>query len=109
MKMLEHIRECYETAGYVRVKMDRRRKGVRSGWEIRVPFADLLQLRRASEFLERHGIETGSPFDKHSRHILPIYGKARCEKFLSLVQPQVKQFIEDAPKAVDMRLREKKR
>lgn len=108
MKILELIRQSYEQSGYVRVKMDHRRGGVRSGWELRVPFDTPVDAQRAAKFLSANGIKCGSPFVKRASVVVPIYGRTGCELFFEVVKPTVKAEIEQRPKARDLRFKRKK-
>ena len=106
MSILDIIRENYEVSGYTRVKMDHRRAGVRSGWELRVPFDHIRRANRAVIFLEGLGIPCGTPFEKRGRMVVPIYGKQRCRDFLKLVRPSVKTRIARPPNARDLRFKD---
>ncbi|HRK30572.1 MAG TPA: hypothetical protein PLD59_05790 [Tepidisphaeraceae bacterium] len=108
MKIIDIIRENYEQSGYVRVKMDHRREGVRSGWEVRVPFDDASTAARAARHLLGSNIRCGSTFEKRGRVVLPIYGKDRCEQFFKLVRPKAKDRLAALPDDCDLRLKPKR-
>ena len=81
------LRQAFRRSGYVRVANQTRRKEMgqkyKKGYEVRLvgkTRAELTQIRR---LLRRVGFKAGKPFEKHSRIVQPIYGKAAVEWFLS--------------------------
>jgi hypothetical protein len=102
---VQFLRAAYEQGGFVRVKMDTRRKMVRSGWEVRLPSNDEASPRDLVAALRKLDIKPGEPYVKGNRKVVPIYGKEQVERFLKLVRPREKARIPRFGKNVDMRFK----
>jgi len=103
------LRSAYEQGGFVRIKMDKRRKMIRSGWEVRLPSNDDARPRKLLAALSRLEIEPGKPYAKRLQRIIPIYGKYQVERFLQLVRPREKSHIPRFAAGKDMRLKPRRR
>ena len=105
------LRQTYEQGGYVRVKMDRHKagprraagRGVRSGWEVRLPANDAVDAPTLSASLRALGFRPGSPYRKGPRMVVPLYGREQVEQFLRFVKPGTKSELPDCADDVDMR------
>lgn len=89
----------------MRIKMDKRRKMMRSGWEVRLPSNEDARPRELLAALSRLEIEPGKPYAKRLQRIIPIYGKYQVERFLQLVRPREKSYIPRFAAGKDMRLK----
>lgn len=47
----------------------------RKGWELRLVLRDEAALAAAQRLVEDSGLKAGRPFIKHSRWVLPLYGR----------------------------------
>jgi len=62
------------------VERRRAEKGrYRKGWEVRLVLRDEAELGEAQRVVEEAGLRTGRPFTKHSRWVLPLYGRKTAE------------------------------
>jgi len=87
---IQLLRRIYEERGYIRVKIAKRQDGKRSGWEIRLALLDGKEEAKVRTILMELGFKVGRTFPKHSRLVIPIYGKAQVEEFLKRVKPRKK-------------------
>jgi hypothetical protein len=104
---IKFLRDAYEQGGFVRIKMDHRRDGVRSGWELRLPSRDGASPARLMKLLRSVGFLPGKPYFKRERKIIPIYGRENVQRFLHLICPKVKARLPRPPADTDLRLRRK--
>jgi len=61
----------------------------KKGWEVRLSIKSLDDVEIVRGLLVDIGFKPGRPFRKHTRWVLPLYGKNTVERFSSLVQPAV--------------------
>ena len=97
------LRSSYEANGYIRVKMERRRDGQRTGWEVRLFVDTSERVDRLIAALRGLGLKPGAPFRKRAGWIVPVYGAEQVERFLHRVRPRVKGTMPEFPDAVDLR------
>ena len=85
------IVELFLRSGYTRapdekrIKEDGRRK-YKKGYEVRFSLINKKELSQLRKALRSLKIPYGSPFMKHKRIILPVYGRDSYEKIISLVE-----------------------
>lgn len=99
------LRETYEANGYVRVKMDKRRAGLRSGWEVRLIAANDAEAAQLTAALQTLGLRAGKHFEKRGSVVVPLYGHDAVTDFLRTVRPRVKSSVPDFPDDTDARRR----
>lgn len=103
------LRKAYEASGYVRVKMDRRRGGSRSGWEIRLIAADEPMAELFSQALLDLGITPGTVYAKRGLLVVPLYGIKQVRRFLKKVRPATKSAVPKPPDKIDIRFKKSRR
>jgi hypothetical protein len=99
------LREAYEASGYIRVKMDRRRGGHRSGWEIRLIAADERMARLFCQALRDLGMKPGTVYAKRGLRVVPLYGIKQVRRFLNDVRPAIKSGVPQPPDKIDIRFK----
>src|SRR3990172_2483993 len=75
------LAELYSERGYVRVpSSDRRRaedsQSYRKGWEARLVVETASAAREVRRWLRDAGFEAGNAYAKHSRWVVPLYGRS---------------------------------
>jgi len=83
------LAELYSERGYVRVpSSDRRRaedsQSYRKGWEARLVVETASAAREVRRWLRDAGFEAGNAYAKHSRWVVPMYGRSAVERLLKL-------------------------
>lgn len=86
---VEQLLELFRRCGYVRRQNPLRLEaegymGYKKGDEIRFIVASRAELIRVQRLLRRAGFEPGRPFVKGRQFVLPVYGRAVVQQFLSL-------------------------
>lgn len=80
------VKQAFLKAGYVRwrdpKKLLRAPKSYKKGYEIRFPLQTGTEGRLLMKALRALEIEPGRPFAKHSRIIVPVYGREQVERIL---------------------------
>lgn len=83
----ELLRWFFERNGYIREANQQRRELERTkykkGWEVRLVAYDQLELDLMRGALAIVGFTVSNSFQKHSRFVQPVYGKAAVEWFRS--------------------------
>lgn len=79
--------------GYIRVKMDGRLGGKRTGWEIRLSMPSKREADKVRTLLKKVPLRAGKTFEKHKRFVIPLYGRRQVEIFLQRVKPDRKSAI----------------
>lgn len=87
---LVFLRNAYEAAGYVRVKEDNRRSPPRYFYELRFSARNRKQADLIKRAMKLLGFKARREFQKHSRTIIPFYGKEIVMQFLAKVKPRKK-------------------
>lgn len=100
---LKVLRDAYEAKGYIRVKMDRRQGGRRTGWEIRLRAASPTVARQWSRAMKSIGLDPGNAYARGTITVLPLYGKKKVEQFLKDVRPRARGEVPELPARTDMR------
>ena len=103
------LRDAYEFHGYLRIKMDHRRGGMRTGWEVRLLADNRTAAGRLTQALAAIGLESGTIYPKRRAWVVPVYGFEQTSRFLRLVRPKTKSTIPDPPDNADLRLKRRKR
>lgn len=84
-KASSHLRMLFERNGYVRLPRpearQRSRRDYRKGYEVRLVLASRDEVASAQAALHVVGLKAGESWPKHSRIVLPVYGKAAIEWF----------------------------
>lgn len=79
------LRESFDRAGYVRVYDPERRRSdgqaYKKGFEVRLVAGSESEIRGLQECLVNVGLRPGRPFTKHSKIVLPVYGRRAVEWF----------------------------
>lgn len=98
------LRSAYETRGYIRVKMDQRQGGKRSGWEIRLRASSVKEARLWSASLKLIGLRPGRAYQRSaSTIVVPLYGREQVESFLRRLKPRSKSSLPNPPGDTDLR------
>ncbi len=98
------LRVVYETKGYIRVKMDHRQGGRRSGWEIRLRASTAKEARLWLTSLRRIGLKPGRAYQRGLKTIIvPVYGREQVELFLKRLKPRQKGVLPSPPDDTDLR------
>lgn len=87
------MRWLYEEHGYIRVKMDNRLGGKRTGWEIRLSLPTRKEAEGVRGSLRKLRLKAGRLFAKHDRYVVPLYGRRQVESFLRIIRPNTKNHI----------------
>lgn len=90
-----YLQSLYDRSGYARMpsaRDDPEAGGVgKKGWEVRFVLRDEKEVERVRSALTRLGFRPGSPFKKHSRIVVPVYGVAAVRSFLLPVVTGLKE------------------
>lgn len=81
------VKQAFLRTGYIRwrdpKKLSRQtRQAYKKGYEIRFPVESRAEQRALVAALRALDIEPGRPFQKHSRIVVPVYGKDQVERIL---------------------------
>lgn len=98
------LRDVYEAKGYIRIKMDKRQGGLRTGWEIRLRASAAREARAWAQAIAALGLEPGKAYARGKGTVLPVYGRKQVEEFLKRVKPRKKANIPAPPNATDLRV-----
>ena len=79
------LKRHFRQHGYARVSNKKRKKELgqnyKKGYEVRLVATTRTELRQIRQWLRQAGFKAGKPFQKGTRIVQPVYGKATVEWF----------------------------